>query len=210
MDASCPCCGGVLLPVEEVPDRIAAPRSGDRFCAHCSWLIAREALQAEGEWRPFTCPSHEPVHPSERVTESVHHHGIGPLPDEPDDDPSKYFDEGGPSRPYQLVAALVWKAQGEPEYADIPLEELLMPPIEQWDMQQLAEILEGHGISSRTRYPVPGWAELRLIDTGGEALVIQGPTVVRGYSAYVKFIEELNDWRVFRIGPQVNPETLPP
>lgn len=192
---SCPCCGADLEPLG------TAGRSGDFFCGVCQIAVSREALDAGGEML-LPCPVHEEVPDAERdpIAERPSIVGAGD-----EGDVTQFFDEGGPSRPFQVVMSFV---QGVLSGEDVRLGNLVMAPYEQWDLDVLRDMLEGHGVASRTRYPTPGWAEIRLVETA-EPVVVTGPTVVMGYSVYVKFIEELNDWRIYRIGSQVDPSTLP-
>jgi hypothetical protein len=198
----------VLEPSANAPGLVGPPREGDLYCPECTILIARGTLDA-GPHQSVICPKHEPAHHESERLEPSDRLGVTQLPDLDQADVTEYFDEGGPSRPFLLVFTLIMKAKGNPESVDLPLESLVMPPLEGWDLVELATMVEGHGIGSRTRYPAPGWAEIRIMRTPVDGMVVHGPTLVSGFSAYVKFIEELNDWRIYRIGPQVDPAALP-
>lgn len=133
------------------------------------------------------------------------------LPQDPEEW-NQYFDEGGPSRPFQVVWALLQNAAGNEDYKDIPLEDLVTEEsLAEWDLGRLDQLLEGYGIASRTRYLNPTYAQILLPETPPEGRVVTEETEVWAYAAYVRFIDELNDWRVQAVSPaDVQVEELPP
>ena len=99
----------------------------------------------------------------------------------------------GLDRPHDLYERFRLKAMGEKGFAEIPLEDLVtVESLDAWDLDALAPQIERLAISNVTRYDYPGSAELRLVDTRGEALKVYGPTIVRGGAVWLRFVEELD------------------
>jgi len=126
--------------------------------------------------------------------------GQDPFPEDLADVPA-FFAANAPRNPYQLVWGLVFYAKGYEGYRDIPLENLVTRrSLDRWNLGALAAMLDGFGISSRTRYLTPTVAVVLLIEAD-EPRVIEGPTFVAGYMAYVEFDDGQGVWRVDRVGP---------
>jgi hypothetical protein len=204
----CPCCEAALVSSAEAPRLVAPAREGDLYCADCEWLVGREAVSYGDPDHRIICPKHEDDIPAAERLPVEHTVGISThLLDS--EELLETFGEEGIPKPLQLVWTLVLKASGEPEYRDIPLAELVLNPEDPWDLEELAAMLEGHGVSNVTRYPTVGWAEIRLMRTGPEGMLIHGPTVMSGYVAYVRYVDQLRDWRIWRIGDFLDAAELP-
>ncbi len=100
-------------------------------------------------------------------------------------------------RPLLKVISLIAKAAGHPSAAAIPLESLVTgESLESWDLMALALSLQGMGLYTRVNYRSPDWAEVLVFDDVSEAFEPIDSRVYQTCSFYVRWVEELRDWRV--------------
>ena len=123
---------------------------------------------------------------------------------------------GMPPGPTKVVIALVGKAKRWNAFDSIPLEQLLAPEALPWleeleqQLDQLGSRLEGFGIHLEPRYRSPSWAEVLLVADVANLPKGQILVYVEGLSVYVKFVDELGEWRVYKVDrPDLSVDELP-
>jgi hypothetical protein len=112
-------------------------------------------------------------------------------------DPEALLQAAVTERPLIKVLALVAKATGHPSAANIPLESIVTGESAGcWDLMKLALTLQGMGLFTRVDYRSPEWAEVVVVDDVSEAFEPVDGHVYQTLSFYVRWVEELADWRV--------------
>lgn len=128
-----------------------------------------------------------------------------------DDYLSLLYDEGAGEipRPYVVGVIFLFKAMGVEGYADLNLEELVTAEsLQNWHLEDVADIMRDHGPSTAVRYLGINWAMLPLVKHDGAPFIITEPTPAVGL--FLKYVDDLKDWRVHLIGnPSWGAEQLP-
>jgi hypothetical protein len=103
--------------------------------------------------------------------------------------------------PLVIAGSFCFKALGNPEFESMPWKDIVTN-VGDWDFAEVERELQGFGLSETVHYLDPTFAGIRLIDAGGRTDPHEvDPTVpIRAWGIYVKYLEELGEWRVHALG----------
>jgi hypothetical protein len=115
-------------------------------------------------------------------------------------------------RPF-LKALSLWTmaVSEEPDVRDYPLEQIVTPEsLDSWDLDEVSESVDDFGLYSKVDYLSPTWARVLMVRDVPEGKLTEDVEAPSPLAFYVKFVEELGDWRVHMLGrPDIPLEDLP-
>ncbi len=116
-------------------------------------------------------------------------------------------------RPFLKAFSLWAMALSEnPTAGDFPLELIVTrESFKSWDLDQIARETGELAVYSGVDYLSPEWARVLLVRPTGESRrLAQDEPTTSPLAFYVRFVEEVGDWRVHLIGPpNLSVEDLP-
>jgi hypothetical protein len=99
-----------------------------------------------------------------------------------------------------------------PTARDFPLELIVTrESLKSWDLDQIARETSELAVYSGVDYLSPEWARVLLVRPTGESRrLAQDEATTSPLAFYVRFVEEVGDWRIHLIGPpNLSVEDLP-
>ena len=116
-------------------------------------------------------------------------------------------------RPF-LKAFTLWAmaVSENPTARDFPMELVVTPAsMDSWDLDEIARETGELAVYSGVDYVSPEWARVLLVRGSGESRrLAQDEATTSPLAFYVRFVEEIGDWRVHMIGPpNLSVEDLP-